>query len=116
MPELTNAQFAQGLRELAEIYESDERMEQPQGLDIWLNASRPERFRESVKALALGGKVEKLTPSSDAEYFYRVRRVMPSGVTVTLITARGSVCRKVQKMVMTDVWECPDSILDPEAA
>jgi hypothetical protein len=111
---LTNAQFAQGLRELAAIYESDERMVQPTLLDMYVANTSPEAFRGSVQALAAGGKVEKLPPVGVADYFYKVKRLLPSGLVVTFSTPRHGICRRVQKMVMTDTWECADSLLDPE--
>src|SRR4051812_27747210 len=115
MPELTNARFAQGLRELAEIYESDERMLQPgEGKLIFYVHVPASDFRGSVIALAAGGKVDKVPPAGKDEYYYRVRRALPSGLIVELATSRSEVCRKVQKMQLVETWECPDSLLDPE--
>lgn len=113
---ITNAQFAKGLRELADIYDSDERMIQPEVLDLFQHYCNPEKFRGAVMALALGGKIEKLPPRDDTDYFYKVRRTMAGGLIVELSTARSNVCRKVTKAVMTETWECPDSLLDPDAA
>ncbi len=112
---MDNKTFAQGLRELADIYEADERMAVPPKLDIDIFNVTPEVYRGAVRAISLGGKAEKLPARSPDEYFYRVKRELPSGVVVELVTQRSGVCRRVQKMQLVDTWECPDSILDPGA-
>lgn len=111
---MTNQEFAQGLRELAEIYERDERMAQPDRLELHLFTSTGEQFRDSVKALALGGVVDKIEPK-EGDYFYRVQRTLSSGLVVRLTIDRSAVCRKVRKMAMVDTWEC-GPILEAEHA
>lgn len=116
MPELTNAQFAQGLRELAEIYESDERMALPDGWELGLYVSGAAPFRGTAMALSAGGRVGKLPPRDRDEYYYRIRRVLPSGLAIQISTPRSEVCKRVERMQLVTTWECPDSLLDPEAA
>jgi len=111
---LTNAQFAQGLRELAAIYESNERMVQPECVDLFVSGATPYEFRDSVLAMAVGGKVEKLPKRPDS-YSYTMQRVLPSGVAVHLSIPRHSLCKRISKMMLVETWEFPDSLLDPEA-
>jgi hypothetical protein len=109
---LTNAQFAQGLRELAAIYEDHPEILNPEGLTFYLPyGAKPEDFRATIRALA---PITKIGPKYLDDSYYRVSRTCKDGLTVEVNTDRKSVCRRVQKMQLVDTWECPESILEPE--
>lgn len=114
---MNNTEFAQGLRELAEIYDTHPEMSHLKD-DASLFLSLPyatdgDQFRAIVKAMS---PIEKLPPMYDGDSSFRIRKTFDSGLVLTVSVDRKAVCRRVRKMVMSDVWECPDSILDPEPA
>lgn len=115
---MTNLEFAQGLRELADLYERHPEMLVPNhNLFLYLPYSeQPARYAETVKAFADGGLVSKKAKPDD--YYLCVNRVFPSGLSVELNIERSALCKRVVKMQAVETWECPDSILglgEPDA-
>lgn len=139
---MTNVDFAQALREMADFYEAHPQMPRPEIRDVYriFSASGKAEFVAAVRQLADGGKVEKGVD----ENFYRAKRTFGAGLVLEALCNRAEVCRKVTKLkvvkesvpvryetrteqvnipvafeereVEKEVteWECPESILEPE--
>lgn len=107
---MTNREFVQGLRELADLYERHPEMLVPDHrLYLYLPYSeQPPRYAETVKALADGGVVTKKAKPDD--YYLCVNRTF-GALTVELNIERSALCKRVVKMQAVETWECPDSIL-----
>ena|ERR1035441_3370338 len=113
MPDtITNEQLVQGLRDLADFYAENPEMPIP---DLRLMAVRPwkkEIFVSAIRIMAHGGVVEKKTdgPTAIMQEHHAIRNFGPVALEVSI--QKSAVCRKVTRMVATEVWECPDSLLD----
>ena len=112
---MTNLEYAAGLRAIADLYERHPELVLPYPV-IHARADSKDDFIMGAKALADGGIATK---STDADGAYpsiaghHVKRAF-HGVTLDLEIYKSLVCRKVRRMVEMDVWECPDSLLEPE--
>ena len=111
---MTNLEFTQGLRELADLYERHPEMQCPgANLHLYLPYdTNIEHVRASVKAFADGGVVTKRAPKDSLEFYYRLERTFAGGLKVELNIERSAVCKKVTKMQIVETWECPESLLD----
>lgn len=111
---MTNQDFAQGLRELAALYERHPELITPNtSLYLYLPwDTSAKRLRASLKAFADGGIVTKRAPSDDLDTYFRFQRTFTGGLTVELNIERSVVCRRVRKMQMVETWECPEAILE----
>lgn len=106
---MTNAEFASGLRELAEIYEQNPDMPQPQKVDLHLFGATREQYAIAVRAI---GACAKVPPRGSSDYFFSVRKTMRDGMVLEISTERSSVCRKVRVVKEVDDWDCSDPILE----
>lgn len=111
---ITNQQFAQALRDLASVYETDEQMQQPVKIDLYLPGASAEQFAKSARALARLGRIDK--DQRQDSFCFAVRHTTKAGVVIELSIARALICKRVTKMVPTEAWECPDSLLELAAA
>lgn len=109
---MTNSEFAQALREMAAFYEGHPEMPHPSPVMHKYIYGRDE-FTAAVKQLADGGVVTKQVTDKPLDDFQAVRDF--GGIKLKLSIDRRTVCRKVKKMVETEVWECPESILESES-
>ena len=111
---MTNFEFAQGLRELADLYERHPELKaSPAAVYLYLPYDTDsEHLRAAVKAFADGGVVTNRAPKDSLEFYYRLERIFAGGLKVELNVERSAVCKKVTKMQMVETWECPDSLLD----
>ena len=109
---MTNLEFAQGLRALADLYERHPEMLVPDHrLFLYLPYSeQPARYAETIKALADGGTVTKAPPKPD-DWYLRVNRQF-SALSVDLSIERSALCKRVVKMQAVETWECPDSLIE----
>lgn len=109
---MTNQEFVQGLRELADLYERHPEMLVPNHqLYLYLPYSEtPQRYAETVKALADGGTVRKKGSRDKDDFYFGVARDF-AALTVEFNIERQALCKKVIKMKAVETWECPDSIL-----
>ena len=102
---MTNQDFAKALRELADLYDDPRMIPQDHALQIYPARMGPEEFGKMVRAL---GAIEKLAERDQQEYFYRIKKTLPSGIDVIFSVERSSVCRRVLKSRMVEEWEFPD--------
>ncbi|MGD0497503.1 MAG: hypothetical protein ABSC23_03605 [Bryobacteraceae bacterium] len=111
MQEITNEQFVQGLRELADFYAANPEMPMPSYTSMVVNSFSKDQFVSAVRVLARGGKVEKRTDDDKSimKEHYAIRTF--GGLKLDVAISKSMVCRKVRKMVEMEVWECPDSLL-----
>jgi hypothetical protein len=106
---MNSLQFSVGLRALADAYEKCS-VDAPDEIRIYMPWSMG---RENVRAFAKEmAPLEK--PKTENEYSYELLRTF-EGLAVRFMFDRSNVCRKVLKMVLSETWECPDSLLDAEA-
>lgn len=110
---MTNKDFAAALREIADLYERDERMVLPPDFDFYLGFINKEAIQGVLRALATDARVDKLPPRDKDDFWYRLRREF-AGVQVTFSFPRDAVCKRVQKMQLVETWECPEAILESE--
>lgn len=112
---MTNLDYASGLRAIADLYEKHPELVLPYET-IHVRADSKDAFAVGAKALADGGMATKST-DADGNYpslaGHHIKRTF-HGVTLDLEIYKSIICRKVRKMVERDVWECPDSLLEPE--
>jgi hypothetical protein len=139
---MTNVDFAQALREMADFYEQHPKMPRPEIADTYtvFSVNTKDEFTGAVRQMANGGKVEK----SVGDTFYQAARTFGAGLVLRVVCYRDAICRKVTKLkvvkesvpvryetrteevnvpvafeereVEKEVteWECPESILEPE--
>ena len=113
MPELpASGEFVQGLRDLADFYEANPEMQVPSIRLMIADFWKREDFVTVMRTMAHGGKVEKETDGEKAimQQHHAIRHFGPIKLDATI--SKSAVCRKVRKLVETDVWECPDSLLE----
>lgn len=109
-PIITNEQFANGLRAIADFYEAHPDMKQPY-MPIWVNCWSRDEFLKSAVELAKGGRVTKSAdPSTHSYPRYHATRFF-GDVAVDVVVDRSTVCR----LVRPAVYECPDSLLEEAA-
>jgi hypothetical protein len=109
---LTNTQFANALRQMADFYEQHAEMPQPETFLAY--SWRRTEFLRAVKML---GAVKKLPVDKNRvcdDHYFKVEKRFGDGegFPLELITMRADICTKVTKMVETTTWECPDSLLE----
>ncbi len=107
-----SAEFVQGLRGLADFYEANPQMEVPSYRRINVNFWKKEDFVGAIRTMAHGATVEKKTDGEKEimQEHHAIRHFGPIELDATI--SKSAVCRKVRKLVETDVWECPDSLLE----
>jgi hypothetical protein len=110
---MTNLELAQGLRAVADFYEQNPEAIQPYPNLIATTYER-QRYIDTLKMMAHGGRVEKKVDGDGdiLENHHAIRDF--GGIKLDVRIPKNMVCRKVRKLVMTDTYECPDSLLDPE--
>lgn len=111
MGKFTVAELVAGLREMADFYESHQDMPIPRLLIAHVGTQEREAFVAAIRNLADGGVVSKKTDDENSimQEHHGIRMFGPIEVDVTI--PKSLVCRKVRKMIETDVYECPDSML-----
>jgi hypothetical protein len=99
---------------LADFFEQNPEAIQPYPHLIATTYER-QKYIDTVKMMAHGGRVEKKVDGEKEimQDHHAIREF--SGVRLDVRIPKSMVCRKVRKLVMTDTYECPDSLLDPEA-
>ena len=115
---MTNLEYANGLRAIADLYERHPELKLPY-LDITIHAEDKADFIISLKALSDGGTVAK-SSKDDPDYPSISKHIATrefSGVTLEVEIYKSVICRKVRKTVTREIetWECPDSLMEPEA-
>jgi hypothetical protein len=99
-------EFCDALVEIAEFLEANPDCPLPNGF-LYEGFYDREEFLAAVKALAKGGKVEKLADSAEKEYpRYRVVRHF-GPIKIEFDIARKQICR----LVSPAVYDCPDSLI-----
>jgi hypothetical protein len=103
---MTNQEFADSLRLVADFYEENPEMFLPEGtLKIFSTYGK----EDVIKAAKMLGTCEKQID----EDFYKLRRKFGS-ITLEVIETRSLVCTKrtVMKEMPVDEWDCPESLLE----
>ena len=101
------AEFCDALVEIAEFLEAQPDCPLPHGF-IYRGFYDREEFLAAVKALAKGGKVEKLAESAERAFprYCALRHFGP--IKIEFDIDRTLVCR----LVSPAVYDCPDSLLE----
>jgi hypothetical protein len=108
MREKLAAEYADGLRQLADFIE--EHPNAPRPCDtLYSFVYDREKFVLGVRELAHGGKVTKAMDSREDGYYKATRQFGP--VNFELSIPRKTVCR----LVSPAVYDCPDSLLEAAA-
>jgi hypothetical protein len=104
---MKSAEFADGLRQLADFLEENPDVPLPHGAMFSFLSGR-EEFVKAAVALAKGGKVEKSADDPSGVYpQYHAKRTFGE-ITFDIQIPRSKVCR----LVSPAVYECPDSLLE----
>lgn len=109
-----NAEVINGLRGLADFLEATPDFPKyTSQIKIQLYAVTKEELTERARML---GKTEKYIADGigKGDYFGVRRRFSPT-VLIEVFSARSKVCKKVKVMREVEEWECPESILNPDA-
>jgi hypothetical protein len=101
---LTNIEYANGLRKLADLYEQNPNMDQPFG-DLHIISTRRDKYDATVAALV----PDNIEDKGDT---LRVRAGAPIPIVVTGMKQYMGY-QKVKRMVEREVWERPDTLLEP---
>jgi hypothetical protein len=103
---MTNLEYAAGLRQVAEFYETHPEMPLPPATICVYSWQKPD-FLVSVKEMAKGGTIHKKV-DADAECgYYRTIRHF-GAVQLEASIPRRTICR----LVTPAVYDCPDSLLE----
>lgn len=105
--------FISGLRKLADFYEKHPDTPMPY-TSMHAHFYGREEFIKAALALAKGGKITKGVHNSMADDRYTEYRAERKfdGITISFSIDRKAVCR----LVRAAEYECPDSLLEEEAA
>jgi hypothetical protein len=111
--EMAGAEYVAALRQLADFYESNPGMPVPTYVTNVVQVWTREAFVEGVRIMAHGGVVEKRTDKAEA-ILHNHHAILRFGkLELDLEISQSLICRKVRRMVEIDVFECPDSLLEP---
>jgi hypothetical protein len=115
-PKMTNAEFANSLRAVADFYEKHPDMPQPPEASLWVYTHSKTYFLNAAKMMADGGTIQKRVDlPGDVMNYYHVERLF-GGFLLDLCITRETMCRKVKQMVEIETFVCPDSLLEEWAA
>ena len=103
---MTNIEYANALRRIADFYEATPDAYQTGDLFGFIYGR--EEFLKAAKALAHGGKVSKYAddPGKTLAYFHADRDF--GGLKIKLHIDRKDVCR----LISPAVYDCPDSLIE----
>lgn len=103
---MTNIEYAAGLRELADFYETHPAMPQAHNpLRVYIYGR--ENFIRAALELSSGGKITKSADKPTEIYPYYHAKRMFGGVGLDVVINRNQVCR----LVSPAVYDCPDSLI-----
>lgn len=104
---MTNLEYANGLRALADFYENNSEMELPWNI-ISIHVHGRESFLKTAVNMAKGGKVKKWADAETDSYpYYHVTRQFGE-ISLDLRIPRSEVCR----LISPARYECIDSLLE----
>ena len=110
---MNNTEFAQSLREIADLFERHPEATLPHP-KLYITVSDREDFIRTVKALSDGGTVRKYIDGEESTWprYHGARDF--HGLVVDCHIDRKSVCRMI-KPAQPAIYECPDSLLEQAA-
>jgi hypothetical protein len=99
---MTNQEFANGLRLIADFYEAQPEMEQ---FIVGVYTHGRDKFLKALRALSHGGKVTK-DLSDTSQYAYVRAERMFGDLKLTLSVSKECICERIV------TYKCPDSLLE----
>jgi hypothetical protein len=102
---MTNLEYAQSLRLIADFYEANADQKQPHP-NMWIHCYEREEFLKAATGLARGGMVAKRMDEHEEGEYYVTREF--GGIKLEVLIRRKMVCR----LVTPAVYDCPESLLE----
>jgi hypothetical protein len=109
---MTNTEYANSLRLVADFYEKNPAMPLPAAADVTIWKWDKESFLKAAIELSKGGKVQKCTTAGISPAYHAIRTF--GSIKIDIQIDRSTVCRLV-KPAQDAVYECPDSLLEEAA-